>query len=186
MFRTVTIPSDERIELFQGESASLLCKGGFQLQRLACLPIAQVASAAETRLGQGFIFRRCVSLPVHDADVEALRRIASIAGVFQKLLGLDEVLGNAFPEKITFSELSATPRKSSPTTLLEEDCRILEVTADSLASVIERPEHETALSVSMATGLQQYTVSAGFHQIHNIAASALDAKTTVVRNPGQH
>ena len=94
------------------------------------------------------------------------------------------VLGNAFPEKITFPELSAAARKSGRTALLEEGCRILEVTADSLAPVIERPEHETARSVSTATGFQQYAVSVGFHHIHKTAASALQAEIAgVLKTP---
>ena len=151
----------------------------------ACL-IAQIASLVETRLGQRFIFRCFDSLPVHDANVEAPRPIARIAGVFENLPGLEHVLGNAFPEKITFPELSAAARKSGRTALLEEGRRILEVTADSLAPVIERPEHETARSVSTATGLQQYAVSVGFHHIHKTAASALQADIAgVLKTPGR-
>ena len=100
----------------------LLGRGRCRLQRLARILIAPVASLAETRLGKAFIFRRCDSLFVHDANVEAPRPIARIAGVFENLPGLDDVLGNSFPEKITFPELSAAPRKSGRTALLEEGC----------------------------------------------------------------
>ena len=130
----------------------------------------------ETHLRKRFIFWSCDSLPVHDPNVEAPRAIARIAGFFENLPGLNNVLGNAFPEKVTFPELSAASRKSGRTALLEEGRRILEVTADSLAAVIERPEHETALSVSTVTGFQQYGVSIGMHHVHKTAASAFEAK----------
>src|SRR6185437_17100410 len=86
--------------------------GRSRLQRVARVPIAPVASLAETRLGEVFIFRRFDSLPVHDANVEASRAIACIAGVFENLPGLDHVLGNSFPEKVTFPELPAAARIS--------------------------------------------------------------------------
>src|SRR5580698_8082290 len=82
-------------------------KGGYRRQRIAGVPVAQVASLAETRLRTGFIFPRCDSLTMHEANVEASWRITRIAGFFENLSGLGDVFGNAFPEKITFPELSA-------------------------------------------------------------------------------
>src|ERR1700686_2618543 len=103
---------------------------------------------------------------MHDANIEAPRPIARTAGVFENLPGLDDVLGNAFPEKITFPELSAAARKSGRAALLEEGCRILEVKPHSLAPIIERPEHETAPSGPTATGFEQYAVTVGCHHIY--------------------
>jgi len=138
--------------------------------------IAQIASLAETRLSQGFIFRRLDSLPLHETHVEAPRPKARVAGLLENLSGPGHVFRNAFSEEITLSELSAAACESGRTALLEEVCRILKVTVDSLAPVIERPEHVATGSVATVTGLQQDIVSVGFHKIYKAGASAFEAE----------
>src|SRR2546430_828916 len=102
---------------------------------------------------------------MHDANVEAPRRITRIARAIENLPGLHDILGNAFAKEITLPELPAAARKSGRAALLEKGCRILEITTDSLATVIQRPEHETARSVSAGAWIPQDSISVGLHQI---------------------
>src|SRR5579871_363722 len=147
-------------------------------ESLACLPVAEIASLAKAGLGQRHIFRRLDSLPVHDTHIEASRPITGITCDFEDLPSLEHILGNAFSEKITFAELSAAASKPCCTALLEKNRSVLEVTADSLPSVIERPEHEATPPVSMITGFAQNAVPVSLHNVHQTPACVFRAEIT--------
>src|SRR5579862_5849215 len=119
------LPQKNRTDSQQRENLSAGGRGN--LERPACVLEARIAGLAETRPGKRFVFRRGDSLAVHHAHVEASRSITRVAGLIENLHRLAHVFGHAFPEKITFPQLSAAARIAGRTALLEQSCRVLEV-----------------------------------------------------------
>ncbi len=89
-----------------------LSEGLLFLQSPAGGSETEIASTVESVLGEQFVLRCSMSLPIDETSIEAARGIARLARLFEILPGGGGVYSDAFPKQIALAYETATARRT--------------------------------------------------------------------------